>query len=245
MPFTKLGDHAGDEFLSDGLADELINSLRQVPGLQVVARTSTFTFRGRPLDARQIGRRLHVRTVLVGSILRSGDRFRITVQLNNAGDNYHMWSGTYDFDSDHMRTVPSEIAAAVTGILMVREPSRTAKTQLIDQVLRNQVSPNASAFRNYLRGLYFWNKLTVESLKLAIQYLEQAIAEDPSFARVYAALADCYVMAPYVAVAPSPEVISKIRAAASRALELDSTLGEPNFDLAIARNTNSIGLRRK
>jgi tetratricopeptide (TPR) repeat protein len=103
-----------------------------------------------------------------------------------------------------------------------------------EALVRKQVSPNPEAYRNYLKGLYFFNKLTTDSLKIAIQYLEQAIADDPSFARAYAALAHCYVMEPYVAAAPVPDVLPKIRAAASRALELDSTLGEPHFDLAVS-----------
>jgi TolB-like protein/Tfp pilus assembly protein PilF len=233
MPFANLSDRTGDEFLSDGLADELISSLRRVPALRVVARTSAFTFKGKPMDVREIGRQLHVRTVLIGSILKYGDRFRISVQLNSAADNAHLWSGSYDCDSEHMRTITQEIAGAVTAALGVGQAARRAMNRLDEQTFPMRASPNASAYRNYLRGLYFWNKLTLDSLKVAIHSLEDAIAEDPSFARAYAALADCYVMAPYVGAAPSPEVVSKIWAAASRALELDGTLGEAHFDLAI------------
>jgi TolB-like protein/tetratricopeptide (TPR) repeat protein len=234
MPFVSLGDLAGDEFLSDGLADELIASLRQVPGLRVVARTSAFHFRGEPMDVRDIGRELHVHTVVVGSIRRDRGHLRVTVQLNSTDDNHHLWSGSYDRDSDDARTVPSEIATAVADVLGTGAPPMTAKALLDPQSLRKQVSTNPAAYRNYLKGLYFWNKLTVEGLELAIQYLEQAIAEDPSFAKAYVALADCYVMAPQVGAALPAEVVSKIQVAASRALELDSTLGDPHFDLAVA-----------
>ncbi len=229
LPFVSVGDRNDREFLTDGLAEELIDSLQQFPELQVVARTSAFRFKGKPVDIREIARQLHVQSVVVGSIHETGRRVRVAVQLNSASDNYHLWSGSYERELGDLRSVPSEIAMAVANVLGLGRASRSTQ-----DFIRRQFSPNPAAYQGYLKGLYFWNKLTDASLKVAIRYFEEAIAEDPSFARAHAALADCYVMEPQVATAAPAEVLSKIRAAASRATELDSTLGEPHFDLAIA-----------
>jgi TolB-like protein/Tfp pilus assembly protein PilF len=231
IPFANLSDDKEDEFLSDGLAEELIDALQQVPGLQVVGRASSFGFKSKPVDVQQIGRELHVGTVVVGSVRRIGDRLRITVQLDSTANNYHLWSGSYDRDSKDARTIQWEIAESVTNVLGIgldrneRETSRT---------LSNSASPNPGAWQNYLKGLYVWHKLTVDSLQMATSFFQEAIAEDPSFARAYTALADCYVMAPQVATTPALEVIPKIKAAASKALQLDSNLGEAHIDLAVA-----------
>jgi TolB-like protein len=137
LPFAHLGDGQGEEFLTDGLADEVTHSLRQIPGLQVVARDSAFRFKGTPLDISEIGRRLHVRTVLVGSVQRDRGHLHITVQLNSTAGNYHIWSGTYDSDSDDARSVPSEIAGAVGSVLGLG-----ARAVATEALVRKQVSPN-------------------------------------------------------------------------------------------------------
>jgi len=227
MPFANIGDNQENEFLSDGLTEELIDSLAQVPGLQVVARGSAFRFKGKAFSVREIGQKLNARTVLVGSARRTGNRLAVTAQLNSAADGYHLWSGSYDRDSSDIRTIPVEISRAVTNALGAGLTIQLAKS------FPQRASPSPGAYQNYLKGLYFWNKFTTDSLKTAIRYLEQAIVEDPSFARAYTALADSYVVAPQVANAPPPEVVAKIRAAASKALELDSALGEAHIDLAI------------
>jgi TolB-like protein len=231
MPFVNVDDKNGDEFLSDGLTDELIGSLQQMPGLHVIARTSAFRFKGTTLDVREIGRKLKVSTVLDGSVRKSGNRLLITVQLNATADGYHLWSGNYDRDASDARAVQSEISQAVANVLGVRLGGRGGAD--LRQALPNLASPNPGAYQDYLKGLYFWNKLTADGLKTAIHYFQQAIEEDPSFARVYTALADCYVLAPQVAAFPPSQVVPRIREAASRALELDSSLGEAHFDLAI------------
>jgi TolB-like protein/tetratricopeptide (TPR) repeat protein len=232
IPFVNLGDPSTDEFLSDGLTDELIDSLREVPGLQVVARTSTFRYKGKAVEIRAISQELHVGTVLLGTVRRDGDRLQINVQLDSSADGYHLWSGNYDRSASDARMVEWEIARAVTNVLgtaMVRGQQRE-----LERAFPKLVSPAPGAYQDYLKGLYFWNKLSADSLNTAVQYFQQAIAEDPSFARAYAALADCYVMMPQVAIQPAPGAIAKIRSAALRALELDSSLGEPHFDLAVS-----------
>ena len=227
LPLANLGDKK-DDFLSDGITEELIDALRQVPGVQVVGRTSAFRFKSKTPDMREINRTLHARTVLVGSVLKSQDRLRVTVQLNSAADGYHLWSGSYDRDSAEARTIPVEIANAVTNVLGVVLTRADAQN-----LIRASASPNPGAHEAYLKGLYFWNRINTDGLNTAIEYFKQAIADDPSFARAYSALADCYVMAPQVATTPPLDVVGEIKAAASKALELDPGLGEPHFDLAV------------
>jgi TolB-like protein len=227
LPLVNVGDRK-DEFLSDGLTEELIYSLRRVPGLQVVARTSAFRFKGKSSDMREISQTLHARTVLVGSVLASQNRLRVTVQLNGAANDYHLWSGSFDRDSTDARTIPLEIASAVTNALGVAFASHGL------DAMRTAASPNPGAHEAYLKGLYFWNRITADGLSTATQYFKQAIAEDPSFALAYSALADCYVMGPQVATTPPLDVVSEIKFAASKALELQPSLGEPHFDLAVA-----------
>jgi TolB-like protein/Tfp pilus assembly protein PilF len=232
MPFVNIGSGNSDEFLSDGLTGELIDSLSRVPGLQVVARTSSFRFKGKRIDVGRAGRELGVATVLEGSVLKSGNRLRVTVQLNNAADGYRLWSGNYERESKDAAEIEQEISQSIAGALAVR--FATPSGQVSRRARPNRASPNPSAYRDYLKGRYVWNKLNLDSLRAATAYFEQAIGEDPSYAPAYTALADSYVMAPQVAAASPAEVLSKIRAAASKALELDPSLGEPHFDLAVA-----------
>jgi len=228
LPLVNLSDN-NQEFLSDGLTDELIDALKQVPGLQVVARTSAFRFKAKTFDFREIDQKLHVRAVLVGTVRNSENRLAVAVQLNNAENGYHLWSGSYERDSANIGSIPPEIATAVTNVLgvgMVRGGGQTSS--------QAAASPNSGAHEDYLRGLYFRNRYNADSLNKAIEYFKQAIAEDPSFAMAYAGLADCYAMARPVFATPPLEVVSKIKAAASKALELDAKLGDPHIDLAVS-----------
>ncbi len=228
LPLVNLSD-SNEEFLSDGLTEELINSLRQVPGLQVVARTSAFRFKAKTFDLREIDQALHVRAILVGTVRKSENQLKVAVQLNNAENGYHLWSGSYERDSANLGTIAPEIASAVSNVLgagLVRG-SRQNLRQLA-------ASLNTGAHEDYLRGLYFRNRFTVDSLNRAIEYFKQAIAEDPSFAEAYAGLADCYAMERFVSATPPLDVVSRIKAAASKAIELDGTLGEPHIDLAVS-----------
>jgi TolB-like protein/Tfp pilus assembly protein PilF len=228
LPLVNLSDN-NQEFLSDGLTDELIDALRQVPGLQVVARTSAFRFKAKTFDFREIDQRLHVRAVLVGTVRNSENRLTVAVQLNNAENGYHLWSGSYERDSANIGSIPPEIATAVTNVLgvgLVRGGGQNLS--------QAAASPNSGAHEDYLRGLYFRNRYNADSLNKAIEYFKQAIAEDPSFAQAYAGLADCYAMARPVFATPPLEVVPKIKAAASKALELDAKLGDPHIDLAVS-----------
>lgn len=231
MPFVNLGENHDDEFLSDGLAEDLIDSLGQISGLHVVARNSAFRFKGRNPDIQEIAETLHVRTVLEGTVRKSGDRMRITAHLLDVSNGYQLWSGVYDRESPDVRAIQREIVQSMTNVLGPSLPGRIRESQAKSTLSASASNPGA--YQSYLKGLFFWNKLTVPGLKTAIEYFEEAIAADPSFARAYVALADSYVLAPQVDTAPPPEVVSRIKAAALKALELDSKLGQAHIDLAI------------
>ncbi len=228
LPFTNLGDDPKDEFLSDGLTEELRAALQQAPNVQVIGRALD-RFKNKNPDLRQIARELHVRTVLVGSVRKTGGRLHVSVQLNDATGGNHLWSGSYDRSLDEASVIPSEISSAVTNVLGVPLPSRNDASSG-----RAAASPNAKAYEDYLKGLYFFNRLNADSLTTATEYFKRAIAEDPSFAHAYAALAQCYAAGPQVATVPPLEVVAKIKDAAGRALSLDNRLGEAHFDLAMA-----------
>jgi TolB-like protein/Tfp pilus assembly protein PilF len=230
LPFVNLNGDSANEFLSDGLTDDLIESLGQAPGLRVAGRTSSFRFKGKTLDVREIGQQLNVHAVLKGTVRVSGDHLRITAQLNNASDGHHLWSGSFERATSDAREIQRDISTEVAGVLGARLLHGGSDEKAPGTV---NTSPTHDAYQNYLQGLYHWNKLKVDELQMAIGYFEKAIAADPSFARAYTALADCYVMAPQVAAWPPTEIVPKIRAAAGKALALDSSLGEAHIDLAI------------
>jgi len=231
MPFVNLGENRDDEFLSDGLAEDLIDSLRQISGLQVIAWNSATKLKGRNSDVKQIARTLHVGTVLEGSVRKSGDRLRISANLLDVSSGYQLWSGIYDRESPDVRAIKREIVQSMTNVLGISLPGRILESQ--SKNASKGVSPNPGAYQSYLKGLYFWNKVTAPGLKTAISYFEEAIAADPAFARAYVALADSYALAPQVDTAPPPEVVYRIKAAALKALELDTSLGQAHIDLAI------------
>jgi len=229
LPFANLSPDKADEYLSDGLSEELIHLLVRVPGLRVPARTSSFMFKERKEDIRKIGELLNVNTVLEGSVRKAGNRIRVTAQLIKVADGYHLWSETYDRDLGDLLAMQEEIARKIVEKLRV-ELSGEARQQL---ARRPTQDPEAHAL--YLQGLYWWNKRTKASLEKAIQFLNQALDKDPTFAAAYAALAACYCVLPEYAVSPVKEWNPKAQAAAAKALELDPNLAEAHAALGLAK----------
>jgi TolB-like protein/Flp pilus assembly protein TadD len=227
LPFLNRSDDKEGEVFSDGLTDELIDSLGKVPGLHVVARGSAFQFKDKTVDIRRIGPALNVRTVLEGSVRKYGDRLRITAELDDTTTGYRLWSESYDRELQDALAIQRDISQAIVDALGGQLAGRAAPSAESAKV-------NAEAYQNYLKGRYFWNKQTSESTKTAIGYFEQAIAADPTYAGAYAGLAQCYAVMPAFTTTPPREVVPRIRAAATRALQLDSTLVQAHLDLARA-----------
>jgi TolB-like protein/Tfp pilus assembly protein PilF len=226
LPFVSLSDSKEREILSDGLTEELINSLVRIPGLHVVGRSSVFQYKGKTLDIRQVGHDLGVHHVLEGSVRVSGGRVRIDAQLEDASNGYHLWSESFDRKLDDALAIQGEISHAIMQSLGVELAGTTN--------LKAGVSPAPAAYQDYLKGLYFLNKNTAENVRTGTEYFERATAADPNFALAYRGLADAYGRIAAYTSTPSQEVIPKIRTAASKALELDDTLGEAHLDLARA-----------
>ncbi len=225
LPFLDLNHDEENEIFCDGLTEELINALAQVAGLRVVARTSTFQFKGKAADIRSIGGHLGVRTVFEGSVRRSGDRLRITAQLIHTADGCHFWSQRYDRTMQDVFELQEEIS---NGIVEALQASLAGGRRI-----RRPHSSDLEAYRLYLEGRHHWNKRTRAGILAAVECFERVLARDPGMALAWAGLADCYLMGG-LAGEPLDEVLSKGRAAARRALELDSTLAEVHTTLAFA-----------
>jgi TolB-like protein len=179
-----LADLSGgtNEYLADGIAETLINALSAVPGLRVAARTSAFSFKGKNQDVRSIAEALGVRTVLEGSVQRSGERLRVTAQLINAKDGFHLWSQTFDRNVTDVFAVQDEVARAVVSALQVKLVGETGVR------VTDQGTESLDAYNAYLQGLFFWNKRTAADLVRAERFFSQAIAADSAFAKAWASL---------------------------------------------------------
>ena len=236
LPFRNLGD-TKDESFSDGLTDDLIDSLGRVQGLHVVARTSSFQFRSPALDVREIGEKLNVRTVLEGSVRMYGSRLRITAQLDDATNGYRVWSDSYERDFQDALFIQRDISQAIVAALGAEFAKGDGPKRLTFSPSKT-VTVNPEAYQDYLRGLYFWNKQTSDSIGTAMRYFHQSIAKDPSYALPFTGLARCYVNIPAFDRTRGREVGPKIRELALKALSLDSSLAEPHIDLAYAAFLN-------
>ena len=220
LPFVDLSPQRDQEYFSDGLTEELITVLSQVPGLRVAARTSSFQFRGQSSDVHEIGRKLDVGALLEGSVRKSGNRLRVSAQLISVKDGYQLWSESYDRDLAEIFAVQEDVARSIVAALRVRlAPAR-------DSALAVRPTSDLQAYDLYLKGRFAWNQRTGPALLDAVRYLEQAVARDSTFAHAWAALADAYLLVvPYAGGSP-PDTWRKAQAAASRALALDSTSAE-------------------
>ncbi len=229
LPFVNMSADKADEYLSDGMTEELLNVLAKIKGLRVPGRSSSFAFKGKNEDGifRRVGELLNVQTVLEGSVRKAGDQLRITAQLINVADGFHLWSETYDRDMTNIFAIQSDIATRVAEAL---------KVQLLGAVApQKKPTENIEAYQLYLQGRQLWNRRTGETLQQAVKYFEESIAKDPGYALAYAGLADCYVSLPWYAGMPLREAMPKLRAAAAKALELDSSLADPHAALADAK----------
>jgi TolB-like protein/Tfp pilus assembly protein PilF len=220
LPFVDLSPERDQEYFSDGLTDELITSLSQIRGLQVAGRSSSFQFKGRNADVRDVGRRLGVTAVLEGSVRRSGNRLRVSAQLVNSSDGYQLWSQSYDRDPSDVFAVQEDIARAIVAALRVRLGSAT------DSVLASRPTSDLAAYDLFLKGRFAWNQRTSASLTQAASWFGQAVARDSGFVRAWAGLADTYILLPPYSGAPQAESWARAKDAAARAIAADPDLAD-------------------
>jgi TolB-like protein/DNA-binding winged helix-turn-helix (wHTH) protein/Tfp pilus assembly protein PilF len=228
LPLENLSGDASQEYFSDGMTDELITELGQISGLRVISRTSIMTYKGAHKSLPQIAQELNVDAVVEGTVLRSGDQVRITAQLIEAAADKHLWAQSYEGKLHDMLALQKKVAQSIA------EEIRIKLTPHEQAVLKNAKRVNPEAYEAYLKGRYSWNKRTADGLKKAAVYFNQAIEKDPNYARAYAGLADSYGLLgnwEYGVLAPK-EAYPRAKAAATKALELDSTLGEAHISLA-------------
>lgn len=227
LPFAHLSSDPDDEYFCDGLAEELLNALTKIDELKVAARTSAFSFKGKNVAIAEIARKLGVTSILEGSVRKNGDKLRITVQLVNAADGYHIWSERYDREMKDIFAVQDEIALTVVDALKLKLVGREREAVL----KRHTVDPEA--YEMYLRGRFHWNKRDAASLKKAVEYFRAAATRDHGFALAFVGLADCYLLLPYVDPASITESLSEAAVYARRALEIDDSLGEAHNSMAL------------
>ena len=224
LPFADMSPGRDQDYLCEGIAEELIHALSRVEGLRVAARTSAFRFKGRDDDVRRIGHQLGVAAVLEGSVRKAGDHLRVTVDLVDAVDGYHLWSERYDRDAEGVFAIEEEIAAAVVDTLKIRLASAPTVARATDDV---------EAHNLYLQGRYWWNKRHQGGLWKSVEFFEQAIARDAGYALAHAGFADAYSVMGMYCFLPPRTAFTRAREAAERAASIDDTLAAAHVSRAL------------
>jgi TolB-like protein/Tfp pilus assembly protein PilF len=226
LPFIDMSPSLDQEYFCDGVAEEILTALARIEGLRVIARTSTFAFKGRAADVRAVGRTLDVDVVLEGSVRRVGGRLRITAQLVSTADGSHIWTERYDRDATDVFAIQDEIARTIAQAL---------RPQFVDRDdLAHRHAPDVEAHRLFLEGRYFFNRRHAGDYERAIGLFERAIARDDTYAAPRSAIADAFTALAAWGFVPPREAFSRARKAALDALAIDSSLAEPHLVHAIA-----------
>jgi serine/threonine-protein kinase len=227
LPFADLSPDKDQEYFCDGMTEEIIDALAKVNGFRVVARTSSFAFKGKQQDIREIGKKLNVATVLEGSVRKDGNRLRVTAQLNSVADGYHLWSETYERELKDVFAVQDEISRAIVGTLQLKLANQGRHPR--------PPSSNVEAYDLYLQGRYHWSRWRGEGAERAIQFFQQAIERDSNYAAAFAGLADSYAWLGFFGALPPNEAMPKARQAAQKALALDDSLAAAHTSLAYVK----------
>ena len=226
LPFSNLTTDPENELFADGMCEEIIASLARIRNLHVVARTSSFSFKGKYVDARTVGQQLNVRTLLEGSVRRSGGRLRITAQLVDVANGYHLWSQRYDREVKDMFAIQEEIAHSIAETLEVSLDSDA-------QSFTSGGTNNVEAFKFYVRGRGFLFQRG-QRLLAAVDCLKKAVTLDPGYALAWSGLADAYHMSGFYGLTPPEACMPHGKDAAHRAILLDPTLAEAHASLAMS-----------
>ncbi|HWN88874.1 MAG TPA: adenylate/guanylate cyclase domain-containing protein [Chitinophagaceae bacterium] len=227
LPFVNMSADPENEYFSDGISEEILNSLTHVEGIRVTARTSSFSFKGKNEDIREIGNKLGVSNILEGTVRRAGKKIRINVQLISAVDGYHIWSEAYDSELEDIFEVQDEIATKIVTRLKENFAISDKKESIV-----KTPTENIEAYNLYLKGRYYWNKSNPEDILRAIKTFEEAIKLDPNFALPYCALSYCYSFMGSSGLMPPTEAYPKAKDCTLKAIELDPNHAESHLSLA-------------
>lgn len=225
LPFVNMSNDPDQEYFSDGITEEILNSLAHVKDLRVAGRTSSFYFKGKNFDLRKIGQKLNVQTVLEGSVRRQGNTLRITAQLINVDDGFHLWSEKYDREMNDIFAIQDEIAFAITEKLKIslREKEK--------EIINKNPTDNHEAYDLYLKGRFYFNKRGAGLVK-AVKFFELALEKDPGLALAYTGMADAYCILALYCVIPPHNAMPKAREYAEKAIQLQSSHTEAYSALA-------------
>jgi len=227
LPFTNMSNDKEQEYFCDGMAEEIINDLTHLEGLQVVARTSSFAFKGKNLDIREIGMKLGAHSIVEGSVRKAGNRLRITAQLINVADGYHLWSERYDRELEDVFAIQDEIAKNIVRALEIKLSKKEKR------VLGKVKTQNVQAYDFYLRGRTFFHQGRRKSIEYASEMFTRAINEDPDYTLAYAGLADCYSYL-FMYFEKKRENIERAADVSKKALKLDPELAEAHTARGLA-----------
>jgi TolB-like protein/Tfp pilus assembly protein PilF len=233
LPFINLSADKENEYFSDGMTEELLNALAKVEGLLVTSRTSSFAFKGKNTDIREMGKLLGVKTVLEGSVRKYGNRVRVTAQLINSENGYHKWSETFDRNLEDIFAVQDEIANSIVDQL-----KKTINIHKPSKNLVNVSTENIDAYNLYLKGLYNWNKWSPDFMLKAIKYFEDAVAIAPDFSLAYSRLAACYIFLGAAGFMPNNVAYTKAKDYANRSYELDNSIIDVHISMGMIKYFN-------
>jgi len=231
LPFVNESGNPDVDYLSDGMTETLITSLSQVPNLNVKARSSVFRYKGKETDLRTAGKELNVQAILTGRVAQRDDQLTLNLELVDVQTENIIWSEAYNRKQADLVSLQSDIARDVSSKL------RTKLSGADAQRLAKNYTANSEAYQLYLKGRFYWNKRSSDSLKQAVAFYQQAIEKDPGYALAYSGLAETYVLFPPYSVASPEESYPKAKAAALRALELDDSLAEAHAALGLYLTT--------
>jgi len=229
LQFSNMSNDTEQQYFCDGMAEDIINDLAHLEDLQVVARTSSFAFKDKNLDIREIGKKLGVHSIVEGSVRKAGNRLRITAQLINVADGYHLWSERYDRELEDVFAIQEEISNSIVNALKIE------LTGEADVPVVKRSTNNLEAYDLYLKGRYFWNTRQSGGLEKARYHFEKAVEIDSAYALAYTGLADYYNIMGFYAYSSPKESLPKAKQAALKALEIDDTLAEAHSALAFAK----------
>jgi serine/threonine protein kinase/Flp pilus assembly protein TadD len=229
LPFENLSPDLEQDYFCEGIAWSILNALSRIQELRVPGKNSSFSFKGKEIDYKEIGEKLNVENVLEGSIQKLGDRILITSQLTRVGDGTLIWSDQWDSDKKDIVDIQNSIALSIVKELRI---------QLIGdekEFLTQRYTDNTEAYELYLKGRFFWEKRTEESIQTAIDYFNQSIEKDPEFALPYAGLSDCYLALPWYSPSSTESVMKKAIESAQQALAIDNSMAEAHTSLAFIK----------